>query len=281
MTHPLRTGVEDQIALFRAYNDDDTPKKDLTSATSGLTLSVFRPGLAQISISSLTDKAADDTAHADGAIRRIGGNLYSVDLPDAATATYCPSISVRGTYTGGEIEPIVHPMAGYNPSLIAVGANTATPLDAMQTQAAAAAAIEESDLVTTAMITGGNVKPSVRTIDDLTPIRFVWPTPNETITVERSINASNFTAASGTVSFFRTEGNEHWYKLSYDSADREIGVVRYKLTDGTITRYTTLQVESNSASAAIIAADVATKTKQDEIIGMINAGELGQDIKAI
>jgi hypothetical protein len=127
MTHPLRTGVADQIALFRAYDTDGTAKVDLTSATTGLTLSVFRAGLAQVSISSLSNKAADDTAHADGAIRRIGGNLYSVDLPDAATATYCPSISVRGTYTGGEIEPIVHPMAGYNPSLVAVGANTVEP----------------------------------------------------------------------------------------------------------------------------------------------------------
>jgi hypothetical protein len=127
MTHPLRTGVADQIALFRAYDTDGTAKVDLTSATTGLSLTVFRTGLAQVSISSLTDKAADDTTHADGAIRRIGGNLYSVDLPDAAMATYCPSISVRGTYTGGEIEPIVHPMAGYNPSLVAVGANTVEP----------------------------------------------------------------------------------------------------------------------------------------------------------
>jgi hypothetical protein len=148
MSHVLRTGVVDQIALFRAYNDDGTAKTDLTSATDGLSLSVFRVGLASVSIASLSNKSADDTAHADGAIRSIGGNLYSIDLPDAATATYCPSISVRGTYTGGEIEPIVHPMAGYNPSLVAVGANTAAPLDATQTRTEAAAAITAADLPT-------------------------------------------------------------------------------------------------------------------------------------
>lgn len=127
MSHVLRTNVADQIALFRAYDTDGTAKIDLNASTTGLTLSAFRTGLAAVSISSLSDKAADNTAHADGAIRRIAGNLYSIDLPDATTATYCPSVSVRGSYTGGEIEPIVHPMAGYDPSAVAVGANTTAP----------------------------------------------------------------------------------------------------------------------------------------------------------
>jgi len=136
MSHVLRTGVADQIAYFRAYNDDDTPKKDLNAATAELTLSVFRTGLAPVSISSLSDKVADNATHADGAIRRIGGNLYSIDLPNAALETYCPSVGVIGTYTGGEIEPIMHPMGGYDPSAVAVGA-----------QSAATAAIEESILI--------------------------------------------------------------------------------------------------------------------------------------
>jgi len=123
----LRVGVADQIGYFRAYNTDGSAKTDLTSSTTGLTLSVFRVGAAAISISSLSAKAADNTAHADGAIRPVSGNLYTVDLPDAACADQVPSISVKGSYTGGVIEGPEHPLVGYNPASVAVGANTIAP----------------------------------------------------------------------------------------------------------------------------------------------------------
>jgi len=141
MSHVLRVGVADQIAYFRAFNDDGSAKTDLTSSTTGLTLSVFRVGLTAVSISSLSSKAADNTTHADGAIRNVGGNLYTVDLPDAACADQTPSVGVRGSYTGGVIEPVPHPIVNYNPATAAIGANTTTPLDANETQQAAAAAI--------------------------------------------------------------------------------------------------------------------------------------------
>jgi len=124
MSHVLRIGVVDQIAYFRAYNDDGTGKTDLTSATDGLSLSAFRIGLASISIASLSNKAADNTAHADGAIRAVAGNLYTIDLPDTVTATQTPSIGVRGSFTGGVIEPVPHPIVNYDPALAAVGALT-------------------------------------------------------------------------------------------------------------------------------------------------------------
>jgi hypothetical protein len=88
---------------------------------------VFRVGAASVSISSLSAKAADNTAHADGAIRAVSGNLYTVDLPDAACAGQVPSISVKGSYTGGVIEGPEHPLVGYNPASVAVGANTIAP----------------------------------------------------------------------------------------------------------------------------------------------------------
>ena len=117
MSHVLRVGVADQIAYFRAYNTDGSAKTDLTSLTTGLTLSVFRVGASSVSIASLSNKAADNTAHADGAIRNVGGNLYTIDIPDAATATQVPSIVVRGSYTGGVIEGLEHPIVAYDPSL--------------------------------------------------------------------------------------------------------------------------------------------------------------------
>lgn len=117
MSHILRVGVADQIAYFRAYNTDGSAKTDLTSSTTGLSLSVFRVGASSVSISSLSNKAADNTAHADGAIRNVGGNLYTIDIPDAATATQVPSIVVRGSYTGGVIEGLEHPIVAYDPSV--------------------------------------------------------------------------------------------------------------------------------------------------------------------
>lgn len=117
MSHVLRVGVIDQIAYFRAYNTDGSANTSLTASTAGLTLSVFRIGASSVSIASLSNKAADNTAHADGAIRNVGGNLYTIDIPDAATATQVPSIVVRGTYTGGVVEGLEHPITGYDPSV--------------------------------------------------------------------------------------------------------------------------------------------------------------------
>ena len=126
MSHAIRTGTTGQIAFFRAYDSDGTAKVDLTSATTGLTMSVFRVGLASVSIASLTNKAADNTAHAAGAIRAVQGNLYTIDLPDAAVASQCPSICVKGTYTGGVIEGVPHPLVGYDGTSARVGASDGT-----------------------------------------------------------------------------------------------------------------------------------------------------------
>jgi hypothetical protein len=138
------------------------------------------------------------------------------------------------------------------------------PLTSEQTQTAAAAALtaydpptrteatSDKDAVLSA-ISGAKSTPdkiAVRSSDDTTPVRFAWPTSGETITVERSLNNAAYEAATGTVSFFRTEGTEHWYTLSYNAADRAVGVVRYRLNDGTITRYVTLRVELPTLTAA-------------------------------
>jgi hypothetical protein len=142
-------------------------------------------------------------------------------------------------------------------------ANTTAPLTSEQTQNAAAAALtaydpptrteatSDKDAVLSA-ISGAKSTPdkiAVRSSDDTTPVRFAWPTSGETITVERSLNNAAYEAATGTVAFFRTEGTEHWYTLSYNAADRAVGVVRYRLTDGTITRYVTLRVELPTLTA--------------------------------
>jgi len=131
MSHAIRVGTTNPILFFRAFDTDGTAKVDLASAEAGLTLSVYRTGGSSVAIASLSDKAADDTAHADGAIRQVGsGNLYTVDAPDAAVASQFGSVSIKGSYTAGVIEGVPHPLVGYDGATVAVGANTTTPLDA-------------------------------------------------------------------------------------------------------------------------------------------------------
>lgn len=157
MSHAIKTGAVDQIAVFRAFGDDGTAKTDLTASTTGLSLTVFRIGATAVSISSLSDKAADNTTHADGAIRQISGNLYTVDLPDAACASQVPSITVKGSYTGGVIEGVPHPLVGYDGTAAAVGANTtapATPTNVSDAQAAILAKLP-------AALVGGRLDVSV------------------------------------------------------------------------------------------------------------------------
>jgi hypothetical protein len=129
MSHVLKHNVADQIAYFRAYDTDGTAKTDLTSSTAGLTLSVFRVGASSVSIASLSAKAADDSTHADGAIRNVGGNLYTIDIPDAATATQVPSIVVRGSYTGGVVEGLEHPIVAYDPAVNYASATKAADIE--------------------------------------------------------------------------------------------------------------------------------------------------------
>jgi len=158
-------------------------------------------------------------------------------------------------------------------SRLALASYTA-PLTSEQTQTAAAAALTaydpptrteataDKDAVLSA-ISGAKSTPdkiAVRSIDDTTPVRFAWPTSGETITVERSLNNAAYEAATGTVSFFRTEGTEHWYTLSYNAADRAVGVVRYRLTDGTITRYVTLRVELPTLTATQVRGAIGLAT---------------------
>jgi len=171
MSHVLRVGVTDQIAYFRAYNTDGSAKTDLTSSTTGLSLSVFRVGASSVSISSLSNKAADNTAHADGAIRNVGGNLYTIDIPDAATATQVPSIVVRGSYTGGVIEGLEHPIVAYDPSLAyqqQLWAATTSTVNLSGTTIKTATDVEADTLDIQsripATLDGGNMRSSVQSM---------------------------------------------------------------------------------------------------------------------
>jgi len=128
MSHAILVASTNPILFFRAFDTDGTAKVNLLAAEAGLTLSIYRTGGSSVAIASLSDKAADDTAHADGAIRQVGsGNLYTVDGPNAAVASQFGSVSIKGSYTAGVIEGVPHPLVGYNGATVAVGANTTVP----------------------------------------------------------------------------------------------------------------------------------------------------------
>jgi hypothetical protein len=264
VSHALRVGVADQIGYFRAYNTDGSAKTDLVYNTAGLSLSVFRIGAAAVSISSLSAKAADNTAHADGAIRAVSGNLYTVDLPDAACADQVSSISVKGAYTGGVIEGPEHPLVGYNPATAAVGAVMPTvagrtlDVDAAGAVELDSAVATQIDTIEAALTTLGSDSTTVeRSVSDTNAITFSWPVSGATITGTASLNNGSYGAVAGAIAFLRTETGRHYYTLAYNVADRPAaeGQVRYKFVDGTYTGYVVLRTV-NLVTAAQVNAQV-------------------------
>lgn len=103
-----------------------------------------------------------------------------------------------------------------------------------------------------------------RSIDDEKDITFSWPVSGATITVEKSVDNGAYSATAGSVSYLRQEGTRYYYVLAYNANDRltEECVVRYKLTDGTNTKYFNLQIngisplslDATSKSASLIPA---------------------------
>jgi hypothetical protein len=97
-----------------------------------------------------------------------------------------------------------------------------------------------------AAIAGGGVYSTVvRSSFDTSVVTFVWPVTGATITGEVSIDNGAYTAVAGTLAFLRSDGDRHLYTLTHDAADRPTseGTARYKLTDGTYTKYVNLRVE--------------------------------------
>lgn len=88
-----------------------------------------------------------------------------------------------------------------------------------------------------------------RVLGDTDAIRFSWPVDGATITGEVSKAGGTYAAVTGAISQRTDESGVYWYQLAYNAADRQLGSVRYKFTDGTSTRYVNLLV--NPASAEV------------------------------
>jgi hypothetical protein len=84
-----------------------------------------------------------------------------------------------------------------------------------------------------------------RSKEDTNGITFSWPVSGATISGQVSKNNGAYVNTAGAITFLRTDGTRHYYILAYNAADRPAaeGTARYKLTDGTYTKYFTLRVE--------------------------------------
>lgn len=83
-----------------------------------------------------------------------------------------------------------------------------------------------------------------RSIDDEKAITFSWPVSGATIIGEKSIDNGAYSTVAGAIAFLRTESGRHYYTLAYNAADRvdQEATIRYKMTDGTYTKYFNLRL---------------------------------------
>jgi hypothetical protein len=181
-TRSIQVGSVDNTLIATVYNTDGSIKADLAHDTTGISIFVQRIGEANGSALTLSAKATPQTAHADGAFLNLGGGDISVDCPDAPFATYKGRARIYGTFTGGTIIGEWFDVVGFDASVVAVGANTTAPLDATQTQQAAADAI-----------TAAVAADQIATPDDVSP----------TIAFEPEITVNPTELSSGSVDLIR------------------------------------------------------------------------------
>jgi hypothetical protein len=120
----MYTGNTAPWLLFQAWADDHTPFETLDASTTGLTASVFRTNLADVSIASFSDASAP-TDWAAGKIHQVGANLYAMGVSTASISGAAGSLAgIKGTFTGGYLTAVSVELSAYNPS---GNPNTTTP----------------------------------------------------------------------------------------------------------------------------------------------------------
>ena len=120
----MYTGNTAPWLLFQAWDTDDAPFDTLDASTTGLTASVFRTNLADVSIASFSD-ASTPTDWAAGKIHQVGANLYAMGVSTASISGAAGSLAgIKGTFTGGYLTAVSVELSAYNP---AGNPNTITP----------------------------------------------------------------------------------------------------------------------------------------------------------
>ena len=230
-------------------------------------------GIATVNgtIQTFTDLVAINAITSTATIR-MNGNL--IDGPNGcsplagARIWYGPGAHQRRSNTGGSFAgPLITFTSYANAGAPAVSnvrkdvvygpANEFTGTCAVPPANSTAFGVPVDNTVGTAVITEASLLPFLqqalspnapvaveRSIDDTRSIMFSWPVSGAVITGQRSINNGTYVNIEGAVTFLRTESGRHYYVLAYNSADRvnEEAGIRYKMTDGTYTKYFNLRL---------------------------------------
>ena len=127
----------------------------------------------------------------------------------------------------------------------------------------------------------------IRDVSDQNVINFYWPLPSATVTGTKVINGGTSAAISGAINYVGTLGTFYEYSLAYNASDRPTasGVVRYTLTDGTNTRFMSLQLITGITAAQAAQLDLlgtagATLTRPVTATGYIDEIIIGDDYLA-
>jgi len=237
---------------------------DLVNAPNATAVTAIQNGLS--TFDHTTDNIAGSVGSVTGGINTGSGVITTLDALDtaqdsqhsttqaavAALNDFDPATDVVAhvtlvdtTTTNTDMRGTDAAYTGVPPTVEQITAD----IDANSTQLAAI--LEDTGTTIPAtiapLITSGSSLPVERSVDDAKRIMFQWPVSGATITAQVSIDNGSYTAVAGAISFLRTESSKHYYTLAYNAADRPSneGVARYKLTDGTYTRYFNLRVAQN------------------------------------
>jgi hypothetical protein len=293
-TRSIQVGSVDNTLIATVYNTDGSIKTDLAHDTTGISIFVQRIGEANGSALTLSAKATPQTAHADGAFLNLGGGDISVDCPDAPFATYKGRARIYGTFTGGTIIGEWFDVVGFDASVVAVGANTTTPLNSTQTQQAAADAITQAGLLIGNLAAGSLAK----TVRDSKNADVLFE--GQIVTAgsqSATLNGDATTVCVGQAITIGEEGDierqtrwvvafdpatkvvtldSPWCVVPPDGSDYQIKVLRRSINETQ-----TQQAAAAAITASITAEEMAIFAKQEEIILAIQSGELGQDVKSV
>lgn len=201
---------------------------DIIASSSGVFLG---EGITLISPSAtLTHTYRSNNAGAVGVARSLYTGGQNLGQPTAANVRQGTTFGVSNEFTG----TCAVPPAGSVALGVPVDNTTGTGLI---NQTVLQAALEAALAPNAASIVE-------RSTNDNKAITFSWPVSGATITGQKSIDNGAYANVLGAISFLRTESNRHYYTLAYNAADRNTveSSIRYKMTDGTYTKYFNLHV---------------------------------------
>lgn len=178
MRYTFQKGATSKSIEVLAVNAaDNTPRTDLVFNTAGLSASYTRSGAAATAI-TLATLASSSAAYSSGGFVVITGNLYRLDIPDAAIATGVDKGRIHFILAGVLFEPVGYDLTADDPNAAGL------------TSAVIAAAVV--DLATAGHTAAGTFGAQLKTVldDVLTDTADIQPkigTPNTNLANDAAV----------------------------------------------------------------------------------------------